>query len=77
MLTCRELIEFLNEYVDGTLDAARRAEFERHLGLCRDCENYLRSYRSTIDLCKDALDEPVPADVPDELIQAILASRES
>ena len=76
MLTCRELIEFLNEYVDGTLDAARRAEFDRHLKLCRDCGNYLASYRTTVDLCKDALDEPVPADVPDDLVLAILAARD-
>ena len=76
MLTCRELIDFLNEYVDGTLDATRRAAFDAHLRACPDCVDYLSSYRATMELCKDAVaDDAVPTDVPEDLIRAIVAAR--
>lgn len=55
-----------------------RAEFERRLAECPDCPLYLKSYEETITLGKAAFadpEAPVPPDVPEELVQAILASR--
>jgi len=50
-LTCREVIlEFLADYVDGTLDAATVSELEAHLRVCRACMAYLNTYRKTRDL---------------------------
>ncbi|NJN64684.1 MAG: anti-sigma factor [Acidobacteria bacterium] len=52
-LTCKQVIEdFLHDYVAGALDAPTRAEFERHLGVCPACVNYLDSYRTTIALSR-------------------------
>jgi anti-sigma factor RsiW len=78
MLTCRELIGFLNDYVEGALAEARRRDFDAHLRLCPRCIEYLDSYRRTIALGREALDcrdEQVPPDVPEDLVRAILASR--
>ena len=76
MITCREFIEFLADYLAGELSPASQAEFEFHLSNCLDCILYLKSYEATIRLekavCSD-LDAPVPADIPEELIRAILA----
>jgi anti-sigma factor (TIGR02949 family) len=77
-MTCREVIDFLMEYLSGELSASERAEFEQHLAECPDCSAYLKSYEETIKLGKAVfadLDAPVPQDVPEELVQAILASR--
>ena len=77
-MTCRELIEFLMAYDDGELPPEQRGEFDRHLNLCPSCVAYLDSYRKTVKLGRLAcgkLDEPVPCDVPDELVRAILAAR--
>ena len=53
-----------------------RAEFERHLGCCRQCSDYLHTYRETVKLGKAAfqhdLSAPVPASVPEELINTVL-----
>ena len=46
-LTCRELIEFLMQYVDGELPAAQLRAFERHLEICPSCVAYLAGYRAT------------------------------
>jgi len=77
-MTCREFTDFLSDYVDGDLAAAERAHFEAHLHDCPDCVTYLRSFRESIRLGKmvcnedhDAIDD----EVPEELVQAILAAR--
>ena len=77
-MTCRELVEFLMAYIDGELPEADRRTFEAHLSDCAQCAAYLRSYRETVRLGRAAFadpDEPVPPDVPEQLVQAILAAR--
>jgi anti-sigma factor RsiW len=76
-LTCRELTAFLADYFDGELGAEERSLFEEHLAGCPECLAYLRSYAETMRLTKDAYaDDPVPAAIPEPLVQAILAARE-
>jgi len=74
-MTCRELIDFLGDYVAGTLDADARATFDVHLADCAVCADYVRTYRDTIRLAKDAAahdDETTAAAMPTELVDAIL-----
>ena len=76
-MTCRELIDFLANYLDDELRPTARTEFERHLNDCPDCVDYLRSYEETIKLGTGALlatDDPVRADVQEDLVRAILAA---
>jgi anti-sigma factor RsiW len=75
-MTCRELVEFLDDYIAGELPRAQKQIFEEHLAECEDCENYLGSYKTAISLSKAASkDDAVPADVPDKLVRAVLAAR--
>lgn len=78
-MTCQQLDGFLLDYVDGQLPADTLREFEGHLAICPACVDYLRTYRETIRAGKAALapgpGDSVPADVPEELVQAILAAR--
>ncbi len=77
-ITCKELIEFLANYIDGTLAAPARHEFERHLGVCPSCVAYLDSYKKTIALGRAAM---APTDdaaaIPDRLAQAIRNARKT
>lgn len=78
MSTCRELAEFLADYLENSLAAEQRAEFERHLRMCPSCVAYLNTYRQTIELSRRAYgsgDSDPPAEIPDELVRAILAAR--
>lgn len=75
--TCREVNEFLDRYIDGELSEDRRAVFERHLAICADCRSYLATYRATLRSAQRALSDAelgLPASVPEELVQAILAA---
>jgi anti-sigma factor RsiW len=77
-MTCRELNGFLDDYLDGSLAPQTRVTFDAHIGKCPECAAYLESYAATIRLAKAAAvesDRPVPAGVPEELVQAILAAR--
>ena len=78
-MTCKDLVDFLDDYVDETLDATVRRHFDDHLGECPQCQEYLDGYRATIDLaagCGSASDA-VPDDVPEDLVKAILAARKA
>ena len=77
-MTCRELIEFVAEYLEETLPETERDEFERHLQDCPYCVDYLESYRTTVGLVRTLGDDPdasIPEDAPEDLVRAILAAR--
>lgn len=66
------------DYLSGELVQDTLARFEHHLSLCPNCQRYLAGYRATIAAGKAAFetpDAPLPADVPEELVQSILAAR--
>ncbi len=74
-LTCKELTDFLDDYLAHELDSEVRSEFDRHLSLCPTCVDYLHSYQAAIRLAgstRSAPESDVTA-VPEELIAAILA----
>jgi anti-sigma factor RsiW len=77
-VTCREFADFMMDYLSGELSAEQRANFEQHLSLCANCRKYLTSYEESVKLGKAAFDDerdPVPTEVPAELVKAILAAR--
>jgi anti-sigma factor RsiW len=67
-------------YLDGDLESQSRTVFEQHLDACPCCVAYLETYKQAVELgrcaCKDG-EGPVPDDVPDDLIDAILAARKA
>ncbi len=79
MITCREFEEFVLSYLDGELPARQARIFEWHLRICRECREYLAAYRRTIELGEAVLGpahEAVPEDIPEDLVRAVLDSRE-
>lgn len=77
-VTCREFAEFMGDYLAGELSADVRTQFDDHLARCTNCRRYLTSYEESVKLGKHAFDDngaDLPADVPEELVQAILAAR--
>lgn len=77
-MSCRQIIEFLEKYISGELSALEKLKFEAHLALCRDCRQYLSSYKQTILLAKSIGGEPLDEacrSIPEDLVIAILKAR--
>ena len=49
-MPCRELVEVITDYLDGTLAEADRIRFEEHLANCPPCSEYVAQFRLTIEL---------------------------
>jgi anti-sigma factor RsiW len=78
-MTCREFTDFIADYLSAELPEHVQRTFERHLDVCVNCRRYLAQYRQTIACGRVAFDDRaagVPEDVPEDLIAAILATRE-
>jgi anti-sigma factor RsiW len=76
-MKCRELAEFLMDYVSGELPLESRTHFEFHLSRCKNCRAYLVQYEITIKAGKIACDElsdEIRA-IPEDLVKAVLAAR--
>ena len=78
-MTCREFVEFLWRYIDNDLSPSERTTFDDHLAKCPHCVKYLQQYQDTVRISKMAAvavsNDPLPTDVPEDLVQAILKSR--
>jgi anti-sigma factor RsiW len=48
MLTCRDLVEVVGDYLEGSLPPDRHAEVVAHLEHCEDCLRYLTQLQSTL-----------------------------
>lgn len=79
MINCHEFEEFILEYLDEELPPVQLRVFELHLRLCPECRVYLAAYKATRALGEAAFgigpDVPVPSEVPEDLITAILSAR--
>jgi anti-sigma factor RsiW len=47
-LTCKELVELVTGYLDGSLRGRRRRRFESHLAACDGCTRYLWQMTATL-----------------------------
>jgi anti-sigma factor RsiW len=65
-LVCREAVELMSDYIEGSLSRRNRKRLEKHLADCPHCTMYLDQMRATIaasgavhpdDLDPEALDD--------------------
>ena len=74
-MTCRELAEFLMDYLDGALSAGRAQRFQGHLNECPACRAYLRTYEESLRVIIEEAATEAPPEMPEDLIKAILDAR--
>jgi anti-sigma factor RsiW len=68
-LNCKELVELVTEYLEGTLSADRREDFDAHLTECDGCTNYLAEMRQTIRLTGKLSEDDLSPEVKDMLLK--------
>lgn len=76
-VTCREVVELVTDFLEGTLAVERRDVFERHIAMCTWCETYLYQMRHTLIVVGCLREDDVPAPVVDSLALAFRAERDA
>ena len=71
MLTCKDFLKDLNEYLDESADAAVRAKIEAHIAECPNCWVIHDTTRKTIQIYKGMDPYPIPRDVESRLMKAL------
>lgn len=69
-LTCRELVELVSDYIEGTLDPSARRRFEDHVLICDGCGAYLDQMRRTLEIVGSLSEDSLPADSQTRLLAA-------
>jgi anti-sigma factor RsiW len=70
MMTCRELVELVTDYVEGRMEAPVRERFEEHLDACPACRIYLEQMRATIATLGRIPPESLSSRAEEELLAA-------
>jgi len=69
-LSCKEVVELVNDYLGGHMSAPDRARFEQHLAECDGCTTYLQQMTTTIALSGRLGEDSLPDDVKRDLLDA-------
>jgi anti-sigma factor RsiW len=69
-MTCRELVEWITEYLEGAMSRDERLKFEQHVAACPGCTEYLTQLRETIRLTGRLPREAIPSDTRNSLLRA-------
>ena len=72
-MTCEELLQALNEYVDNEMLSALCREFAEHLAGCSPCQVVVDNIRNTIRLYKAGEPYPMPPEFSARLRDALRA----
>jgi anti-sigma factor RsiW len=65
---CREAVELVTDYLEGTLSRRDRARFEAHLADCPHCTEYVRQVQVTISALGRIEPDDLTPDARDELV---------
>jgi anti-sigma factor RsiW len=76
-LTCKELVELVTDYLDGSLSRRDRRRFERHIAGCTNCTEYVAQFRETIRLTGTLREQDVSKAAADELLAVFAAWKHS
>lgn len=69
-MSCKELVELVTEYLEGTLSPEDHSRFEEHLVVCPGCVIYVDQMRETVALLGQIPEESVSAEAEQNLLRA-------
>jgi anti-sigma factor RsiW len=71
LLTCKEFLQELNDYLDETGDMELKRRIESHITQCPNCFVILDTTKKTIQVYKGVLPQTLPQDVHARLMKAV------
>jgi anti-sigma factor RsiW len=71
LLTCKDFLHELSDYLDESIDAELRAKLEKHITECPNCWVIADTTRRTVQIYKGMDPYPVPPEVEQRLMVAL------
>jgi anti-sigma factor (TIGR02949 family) len=71
LLTCKQFLQELEEYLEKSLDPAEYAELQKHVSECPNCFVVCDTTEKTIRVFKGMDCKPVPSDIRTRLMAAV------
>ena len=71
MVTCKQFLQELNDYLDPNVDAALKANLEAHVNKCPNCFVIVDTTMKTLQVYKGMEPQALPEDVQSRLWKAI------
>ena len=70
MLSCRELVRLVTDYLEGALSPEERLRFEQHIAICPPCRAYLAQMRATLAVAGEVTEESISPEAREHLLAA-------
>lgn len=67
-IACRECVDLLADYVDGTLPRHEAELLEWHLEGCAPCVAFVNTYRGTVDVARRLRETTMPPELHRKLV---------
>jgi anti-sigma factor (TIGR02949 family) len=71
LLTCKEFLQELNQYLDEDIDAELRCKLESHVNACPNCFVIFDTTKRTIQVYKGMEAQTIPSEVHSRLMAAL------
>jgi anti-sigma factor RsiW len=71
LLTCKDFLSELSDYLDESIDGQLRTKLEKHIAECPNCWVIADTTRKTIKIYKGMEPVAIPADVESRLMRAL------
>jgi anti-sigma factor RsiW len=71
LLTCKEFLDGLTDYLDGTLEGEIRQHLETHITECPNCWVIVDTTKKTIQIYKGMDPQPISPELHSRLMQAL------
>jgi anti-sigma factor RsiW len=71
LITCKDFLSELSEYLDGSVETGLRQELESHLSECPNCWVVCDTTKKTIQIYRGVEPYKMPSGVHDRLLAAL------
>lgn len=71
MLTCKEFLHELSEFLDDTVDTEIRAKLEKHVSECPNCWVIFDTTKKTLQVYKGMEPQEIPEHIHNRLMAAL------
>ena len=71
LLTCKDFLNELSDFLDDAVDQEIRAKIEKHVSECPNCWVILDTTQKTIKVYKGMVPQQIPTDIHSRLMKAL------